>query len=39
MVNFGKSDTVRKISGNVDKSNTYNGFSNLDILSFFEKVF
>ena len=27
MVNFGESDKMRKISGKVDKSNTYNGFS------------
>ena len=28
MVNFGKSDKRIKIRGKVDKSNTYNGFSN-----------
>ena len=33
MVDFGKSEKMIKISGKVDKSNTYNGFSNN--ISFF----
>ena len=33
MVDFGKSDKMIKISGKVDKSNTYNGFRNY--ISFF----
>ena len=33
MVDFGESDKMIKISGQVDKSNTYNGFS--DNISFF----
>ena len=28
MVNFGISDLLRKISGKVDKTNTYNSFCN-----------
>ena len=33
MVDFGESDKTIKISGKVDKSNTYNGFSSN--ISFF----
>ena len=29
MIDFGESDKMIKISGKVDKSDTYNGFSNI----------
>ena len=36
MVDFGVSDTMIKISGKMDKSNTYNGFSsNISFKKFF----
>ena len=35
MIDFGKSDKMIKISGKVDKPNTYNRFSN-DILFFIQ---
>ena len=37
MVDFGESDKMMKISGKMNKSNTYNGFSG-NISFFFNKI-
>ena len=38
MIDFGKSDKMIKLSGNVDKSNPYNGFSSYILLFIQERT-